>query len=363
MTVNTSRKPKELLSHRLIASALLASTSGCQAFFPLPSDVELDETLAPVVTVAKVQGEPFTEGEVIIAKVLVEDVSVGTASIRVGKKCLLDGKPTLPLDGAGDLGGILAVFSDSSAATRGFIDLETGGALESRWDFDYDEKRLLVETDFAPGGFRMHQRREVAGQKPRNSVKRVELKTEQTPHDGHSLLGFLRRWDAEEGTQGFAYVFAGRYLMRIDMGITGRETIRTVLGDQEAIRIDGVGAKLSEKTLQPQPGTRAMPFVFWFSADERRVPLRIEVESDLGALTLELSKYEVVPPAQGDAQPCDGRVDKVELAKAKAPRPKRSDGKVPRFRRSPSEPPFGRDKAKPKDPTPLPAKPSASPAK
>jgi hypothetical protein len=91
--------------------------------------------------------------------------------------------------------------------------------------------------------------------------------------------------------------------------------------------------------------------------------LRIEVESDLGALTLELSKYEVVPTAPGSAQPCDGRVDKVELAKAKAPRPKRTDGKMPRFRRSPSEPPFGRDKAKPKEVAPVPAKPSASPAK
>lgn len=339
MTVNTSRSTiarPDLLP----LSALTLGLSGCQLFFPMPVDAELDQTLAPVVTVAHVVREPFREGEVILANVMVEDVAVGEASLRAGKRCLVDGRPTLPVDGTGSLGGILAILTNSSATTRGFIDVETGLALESRWDFDYDEKRTIIDADYGPGTFRMIQERETLGKKPRRSLRRVELPTEQTPHDGHSLLGFLRSWDAADGTQGFAYVFAGRYFMRVDMTVTGRETVRSVLGDREAIRIDGVGSRLSEKTLQPTATMQPKPFTFWITDDDARIPLRLDVESDFGALTLELSKHSIEPVAEGPLEACDGRVDKEALDKARGPR-KKGTAK-PKGRRT-MEPPFGRD--------------------
>lgn len=321
----------------------------------MPADAELDTTLAPVVTVAKVVHEPFKEGEVIEANVLLEDVAVGKASIRAGKRCLVDGKPTTPVDGAGSIGGILSFLTSSSATTRGFIDVETGQAIESRWDFDFDDKRTVVDADFAPGLLRMFQIRETAGQKTRKSLRRSELPTEQTPHDGHSLLGFLRSWEAEDGTQGFAYVFAGRYFMRVDMTVTGRESVRTVLGDREAIRIDGVGSRLAEKTLQPTASMQPKPFTFWISDDAARIPLRLDVVTDYGALTLELEKHAIEPVAAGPLEECTGRVDKASLGKARGPRKK---GTVkPKGRRT-MDPPFGRD-PKPKS-TPAPKRPSTT---
>jgi hypothetical protein len=325
------------------------SAPGCQAFFPLPVDAEIDETLVPVVSVAKVEGAPFEEGERLVATVMVEDVAVGTTTLEAGKKCLIDGQLTLPIDGTGKMGGILGIVSESSAITRGFLDLETGYALESRWDFDYGAKRTLIDTDYGPGAFRMAQLREVEGEKSRNTVRRIALNTEQTPHDGHSLLGFLRRWDAEEGTQGFAYVFAGRTLLRVEMTFTGRETIRTVLGDTEAVRIDGIGVRLSDKTLQPTSGASPKPFTFWLTDDDRRVPLRLAVETELGDIALELKEYDRRAVSDEAPKPCEGRVDKAKLDTAKGVKKKRADPRIPRMRR-PFEPPFGRDK-KPKAPS------------
>jgi hypothetical protein len=329
----------------LFVALFAGSSVGCQAFFPLPVDADIDETLIPVVSVAKVLGAPFEEGERLVAKVLVEDVAVGTTTLQAGKKCLIDGQLALPIDGTGKMGGILGIVSESSAITRGFLDLETGYALESRWDFDYGDKRTLIDTDYGPGAFRMAQHREVAGEKPKDMVRRIALATEQTPHDGHSLLGFLRRWDAEEGTQGFAYVFAGRTLLRVEMTFTGRETIRTVLGDTEAVRVDGIGVRLSDKTLQPVSGATAKPFTFWLTDDPRRIPLRLAVETELGDLALELQEYRRDPLAStSDApKPCDGRVDKAKLDKAKGVKKKRADPRIPRMRRA-VEPPFGREK-------------------
>lgn len=336
----------------------MLSSVGCQAFFPLPVDADIDETLIPVVSVAKVDGAPFEEGERLVASVMVEDVAVGTTTLQSGKKCLIDGQLVVPVDGTGKMGGILGIVSESSAITRGFIDLETGYTLESRWDFDYGEKRTLIDTDYGPGAFRMAQHREVAGEKPKDTVRRIALNTEQTPHDGHSLLGFLRRWDAEEGTQGFAYVFAGRTLMRVEMTFTGRETIRTVLGDTEAVRIDGIGVRLSDKTLQPTSGATAKPFTFWLSDDDRRVPLRLAVETELGDIALELKEYDRETVSNEAPKPCDGRVDKAKLDKAKSVKKGRTDPRIPRMRR-PAEPPFGRDKV----PAPSPGrKPKVPPA-
>ena len=365
MTVNTSRNTIVQLKS-LSLSAIAACLPGCQLFFPMPIDAELDQTLAPVVTVANVVREPFREGEVIVAKVTMEDVVVGEASLRAGKRCLVDGKHALPIDGAGSVGGILAFLTNSSATTRGFLDVETGLALESRWDFDYDDKRTLIDADYGPGVFRMVQDRETLGKKTKRSLRRVELPTEQTPHDGHSLLGFLRSWDAEDGTQGFAYVFAGRYLMRVDMTVTGRETVRSVLGDREAIRIDGVGSRLSEKTLQPTAAMQPKPFTFWITDDDARIPLRLDVESDFGALSLELEKHSIEPKAEAPIEACDGRVDKAALNKARGPR-KKATAK-PKGKRT-MEPPFGREKPPKREqpkrqPKPAPTnQPQSQPAK
>ncbi len=306
---------------RLRAAALaiaLAPSAGCQFFFPLPLDSEIEAQ--PSNQAVRTVGKPFEEGEAFEFDVLVENVAVGKASLKVGKLCLADGKPVLPVDGSGRVGGLMSFLSSGDADTRALIDLDTSTSLEAKWDVEMDDKRTLAQLDYAPGRYRLHQRREERDKKTRNLYRRVELTTEQIPHDGHSLLGYLRRWDPKDDAPGFLYSTLGRHLVRIDVALTGREKIATPLGEKEAVRFDGVGVRVSEKTLEPLARSVPKPFTLWFSDDAQRTPLRLNVETDLAELTIDLTKATKNEVAKGDPKECDDRVDKAALARARAPR-------------------------------------------
>lgn len=334
----------------------LVPLGGCQFFFPLPLDPEIEPNL-PSTQAVRTIGKPFQEGEHLEAEVFASDVAVGKASLRVGKKCLADGKLALPLTGSGSMGGLLSFVSSGSADTRALINLDDNMPLESIWDVEADEKRAFTEADYAPGVYRVHTLREIPGKPDSNSYRRVALPTEQVPHDGHSLLGYLRRWDPPEGTRGYVYAIMSRYLIRADVVLTGRETIKTALGERETIRIDGVATRINDKTLRPQGASAPKPFTFWLTADDDRVPVRITVETEMAPITIELTKYEKGAVSAGDPKPCEGRADKKALGRARGPKPPRD--------RKPGDPPPPR----PPDPNklrlhfpkgPRPAKPGGS---
>lgn len=351
-------------SRFLSMSAVISATflAGCQFFFPMPVEPEL-EIEAPAQAVRTI-GAPFEEGEVFEGRVFIEDVSAGEVSLRVGKRCLADGKLALPVSGKGRVGGLLSLLGSGDALTLGLIDLETSLPLEGRWDMTVDDKRTFVELDYASGRYRLHQLKEEAGRKPGNSYKRVDLATEQTPHDGHSLLGYLRRWDAPDGAHGFLYVVVGRNLFRIDVTPTGKESIRTSFGEREAMRIDGSAQRVVEKTLEPSTRHAPKPFTMWLSADDDRVPLRIVVTTELAELTIDLSKHAVEAVAPGEPQPCVERVDKRALWRARGPRKKREKQNLPPVPSRPhpttNEGPL-RDRQRPAPPAA--AQPSAPPPK
>ena len=316
---------KRFLAWSLVPVAL--AQSGCQFFFPMPLEPEVEAS--PTNQAVRTVGAPFEEGEEFYADVLVEDVAVGTASFKVGKRCLAEGKLVLPVDGSGVMGGLLSFVSSGEAETRALIDLDTNSSLESKWDLEVDEKRTFAELDFGPGRYRIHQLKEdPERKKPLNSYRRVDLPIEQIPHDGHSLLGYLRRWDPPPGTRGFVHTTMGRYLIRADVAFTGEEKIQTAMGERNAVRIDGVGVRVSDKTLEPVPRAVPKPFTIWFSADEARIPLRLVVLTDLAELTIDVTKATKAAISKEAAVECQDRVDKQALAKARGPKKPRLPGEA-----------------------------------
>jgi hypothetical protein len=182
------------------------------------------------------------------------------------------------------------------------VDLDNNAPLEGRWDVTNGAKRSFLEMDYRAGGYRVHQIRYQPEKDPKHIRRRVELPIEQVPHDAHTFLGYLRRWEPTEGERGYLYLTLGRGLYRADVVFAGRDAILTAQGSQEAFRIDGVATRISEKTLKPVPkGER--PFSLWISADERKTPLRIVVETDITKISVDLLRYarEAVP--KGDPQP------------------------------------------------------------
>lgn len=340
---------------------LALGTAGCQFFFPVPKEPQV-ESKGATEAVRVTAAAPFEEGETFEARVFVEDVAAGDITLRVGSRCTADGKVALPLEGKGHLGGILSVFGSGDAETAALIDLDASLPLEAKWDFSADEKRSFVELDYASGRYRMHALREEPDKQPANTYRRVDLATEQTPHDGHSLLGYLRRWNPPQGTKGFLYAVVGRSLIRADVALTGKEKIHTELGDFTAVRIDGTATRVQEKTLEPIARYAPRPFTMWLTDDEERVPIRIVVSTELAALKIELAKHTKGSATSGAPQPCADRVDKKALAKAKKPRkPKTPDG----VERPPAAdaPPKKRRHRKPKPAPVVVAPPTAEPPK
>ncbi len=317
---------KQTLTKLALSVPLALGLSGCQFFFPVPKEPEV-EAKAATEAVRVTAAAPFEEGEAFEGRVYIEDVAAGDVSLRVGSRCTADGKVALPVEGKGHLGGILSVFGSGDAETAALIDLDASLPLEAKWDFSADEKRSFVELDYASGRYRMHALREEPDKQPANTYRRVDLATEQTPHDGHSMLGYLRRWNPPQGTKGFLYVVVGKNLIRADVSLTGREKLHTELGDFEAVRIDGTATRVAEKTLEPIARFAPKPFSMWLTDDEERVPLRIVVATELANLKIDLAKHTKGAVTSGAPQPCAVRVDKKALAKARKPRkPKAQEG-------------------------------------
>jgi hypothetical protein len=205
----------------------------------MQNEPEVEQRLETPCTV----GAPFSEA--FYADVFAENVAVGTASFKVGKRCLADGKLVLPVDGNGSMGGLLSSLSSREAETRALIDLDTTPSTESKWDVATDDKRTFAELDFAPGRYRIHQRKEDPERdKPTNSYRRIDLPIEQIPR-WPFLLGYLRRWDPAPG-KGFVHTTMGRYDPS-RRRLHRRRAHQTPMGERNAVRIDGVGVRVSTR--------------------------------------------------------------------------------------------------------------------
>jgi hypothetical protein len=346
------------LAARLAFTAgLMRGGTGCQVLFPLPLDTEA-HAREPSRAV-RVVGPSYAEGESLEADVLIDGVLAGRGRIATGRRCLVDGKPALPVSSQASTAGIAAVFGNASEDARGLLDLDTNAPMEGAWTMAVGELRTFVELAYAGSGYRLHQRREEAGKPERHIHRRVKLPTEQPPHDAHSLLGYLRRWDAPEGTRGHLYVNVGRTLFRVDAVVVGAETIPTATGPIAARRIDGVATRTSDKTLKPGPGA-PRAFSLWVADDEERVPHRVLFESNGVTLTLELTRRTIEPAsAEGRLAPCARVVDAAELAKADAP-PKRTPKPEPAKSKGAAPKPVKPGTAKPDASRPGPANADAA---
>ncbi len=305
---------------------LVPFLGACQVLFPTPIDQHSEAGGAPAKAVRAV-GATFHEGEVLEAQLSLDGVMAGKGSLRVGKRCIADGKPVLPVNTESGSSGLLSLLADAEAETWGLIDLDTNAPLESRWDVTNGEKRSLLELDYRAGGYRVHQIRYEPEKDPKHSRRRVELPIEQVPHDAHSFLGYLRRWQPQDGERGYLFVTVGRGLYRADVVFAGRDSIVTPQGSQEAFRIDGVATRISDRTLQ-EVARGERPFSLWISTDDRRAPLRIVIDTDITKISVDLVRYTKDAVAAGDPEPCSGRVDRRELDKAKSKQKKKSDPKA-----------------------------------
>lgn len=276
-------------SRGLLAAASVA-LAGCQLLFPTPIEGEADTRPSGAV---RALGDAYLPGEHLRAEVYLDGVVAGIGDLRAGARCLAGGRTVVPVTSTGRSAGIIRMFQSASSDVRTLVDAETNAPLEAAWDATLGPRRQTIDQLFGESSYRFRQVRQMPEKPARTSYGEVALPLDGTPHDAHTSLGYLRRWTPDEGTRGHLYAVYGRYLWRADVTYHGEETITTPLGTQRASRIDGVATKLLGKNLKPSSLTPQRPFTMWIGAGERRVPLRILVETSLAKVTIDVTEYDV----------------------------------------------------------------------
>jgi len=106
------------------------------------------------------------------------------------------------------------------------------------------------------------------------------------PLDYASAFLQIRGWDLSENSRhSFLISSKGKFYL-IEMKTMGLETLSTKYGKIEAFRIEPISA-LPQSKLFREGGKMAI----WISADERRLPLRIDFKISLGTASMRLEDF------------------------------------------------------------------------
>ena len=286
---------------RLGLGFVALAASGCQFFFPTPIDGHVDNDAT--TRIVRSIGVPFRPGESMKVDVFLDSVLAGRGELHTGGQCKLRGQTVIPVITSAESTGLARLIQRATSETAGLIDVETSFPVEARVDSTIGKDRGLAEVMFEKSLFDLrHTRFRDDGNKI--NVDEIKLPIEQTPHDGHSALGYLRNWRPVPGTHGFLYAVYGRYPWKADVVFSGPEHLHTDRGDVNAVRIDGVATKLIGRSLMVSETVPTRPFTMWFSDDERRAPLRILIETQLAKITIELTDYARTEPPKAPIGPC-----------------------------------------------------------
>lgn len=270
-----------------VASVVMCALAvGCggsaQRAQPLPDVVESTTPPKPLPITAPL----LHPGEHMEWEVTWKGLTGGRAQLVTGQPGNLpDGRRAVIVRSQSHADGLIAVVKNIRDELTTTVDLSTSLPIETTGDFEFGQRRSAVRAWFTETGYHIEYER--AGANP--------LRWEQTLPPGtaayntHAALGALRAWHAAAGERVFFYALSGRRLYRIDLTYRGTETIRTALGDQPAVRMDGVGTRL-HRSLKPS-SRKPRQFTVWFSDDDLRIPLRVEALTEYGDVRVDITGY------------------------------------------------------------------------
>lgn len=268
---------------RALAALVLASCGGAAGdLAALPPAM----AAAPSAVVEDVAG--LVPGEAMRFEVHLAGVLAGEAQLAVGQPGEIDGRRALAVTSVIRSAGAFALIKEVKDEVTSFIDLERWRPIRTTSDVIFGPKRYHAETaftdhdatiEFAP-----------AGQPPRTLRYAFG---DAVVHDAHSAMALVRTWDAEPDARIGLWVIGGRRIWRTEVWLAGSESIGTRLGNQPALRLEGVSVR-SRPDLTPEPGRAPRSFTVWLSDDADRVPLRFSARTELGEISIDLVAYE--PP-------------------------------------------------------------------
>ena len=241
-------------------------------------------------TALPVVGGVFRPGESMRFELSLRGIVGGQASVAVGNPGRVDGKRVIIVRSRVESAGVVAVFKEVRDEVTTMIDLDTGLPLEHQAAVKFGPKEMTIQTKFAGGQAGSF---DLAVMRPGSDARRMahqSMPADSAAFDGHSVIGALRAWRAEEGQHAYFFALIGRHLWQNTVRLTGHERVRTRLGRFEALRIDGVARRLT-RDLREDPKKPPRYYTLWMSDDDQHLPLLVTGKTEYGEVKAELIEY------------------------------------------------------------------------
>jgi len=106
------------------------------------------------------------------------------------------------------------------------------------------------------------------------------------PLDYASAILQIRGWKLDKGSIYPLFISSNGRFYLIEMEAKGTETITTQFGNIKAFRVEPISAYPRSKIFR-EGGKMAI----WVSADDRRVPLRLDIKTSIGTASMRLEEF------------------------------------------------------------------------
>jgi hypothetical protein len=225
-------------------------------------------------------------GESMTFAVSLGGVEAGEAALAVGTPGKVDGREAIVVTSRVASSGAFRWVKDVEDELTSTIDIETGLPTAVIADVKFGAKRYHSEGTFQGALV------DLAWHKGDSRIRHTRYDFGKVDaHDAHTAMAAMRTWEGQPGETQRLFIVGGRRIWRTDVTWAGRETIGTQLGNQSAVRLDGVSVRVTGR-LEPERGKKSRSFSVWMSDDADRVPLKVIAHTELGDVVIELTSYQ-----------------------------------------------------------------------
>ena len=225
-------------------------------------------------------------GEAMTFEVSLAGVTAGEAALAVGQPGEVDGRQAIVVTSKVSSVEPFRWIKEVDDLLTTTIDVETGLPISHTADTVFGEKRYHADNVF--DGPRV----DLAWHKGDGNLRKTHYDFRDViAHDAHTAMAAMRTWEGAEGEVRRLYLVGGRRIWQTDVTWAGRETIATALGNQDAIRLEGVSTRVTPR-LKPQNDKKPpRTFTVWLTDDGDRAPVRVVAHTELGDVVIELTSY------------------------------------------------------------------------
>ena len=207
----------------------------------------------------------------------------GTTSIQTENIPNEDGKMLLSVTSATKSHGLINLLYPIKLDSVALLDTQNWRLTKASMRGKEGNRRRDMETIFDyEEGVMKHVDRHYPD---RTGTKKLPY---AVPLDDSSALLQVRGWDMVIGAKHPLLVSSKGKLYLLEMEIKEKERLKTAFGKQDAYRVVPISAYPESKLFRD-----GGHFTIWISADEKRIPLRFDVKTNLGIASMILENYEI----------------------------------------------------------------------